>query len=173
MGLESLGFGKHFRRWIKMMYNTKRAPKRRMYVNGYYSEWFEIKSGVAQGCPLSPLLFLICAEALKTSFDLEKGFKGIRIGDQYYKISQFADDTTTLMGDIREEKYVTRALRRWCAATGMKENTAKREGLAMGAYRGHDLGRGIKWAGEKGWCVSLGVPIVGTSWTNSSGGVGN
>ena len=151
-GLEALGFGKHFRRWIRMMYNTQRAPRRRMYVNGYYSGWFEIKSGVAQGCPLSPLLFLICAEALKTAFDQEEGFKGIKVGDHFYKISQFADDTTILMGDISEERYVTRALRRWCRATGMRENTAKREGLAMGAaYRGHDLGRGIKWAEENSW----------------------
>ena len=34
------------------------------------SDWFDIKSGVAQGCPLSPLLFLIVAQGLKTSMDL-------------------------------------------------------------------------------------------------------
>ena len=44
------------------MYNTEAPPKRRVYANGYYSDWFDIKSGVAQGCPLSPLLFLVVAE---------------------------------------------------------------------------------------------------------------
>eukprot|EP00966_Prymnesium_polylepis_P150255 3470936-Prymnesium_polylepis.1 len=39
------------------------------------------------------------------------------------------------------------------------ENVKKREGLAMGKYRAHDLKREIKWAKEKGWCVSPGVPI--------------
>ena len=29
----------------------------------------------------------------------------------------------------------------------------------MGKYRAQDLKREIKWAKEKGWCVSLGVPI--------------
>ena len=41
----------------------------------------------------------------------------------------------------------------------MRENKAKREGLAMGKYRTRDLVHNIKWAPEKGWCVSLGVPI--------------
>ena len=158
-GLEALGFGKHFKNWVGMMYNTDNAPKRRMYVNGYYSEQFQIKSGVAQGCPLSPLLFLIVAEALKISMDLEPGVKGITINDVIYKLTQFADDTTIFMGNIREEKAVTRALQSWCAATGMRENVKKREGLAMGKYKNQDLGRGIKWAPENGWCVSLGVPI--------------
>ena len=41
----------------------------------------------------------------------------------------------------------------------MKENKKKREGLAMGKYRGRQLPDGIKWAREGHWCVSLGVPI--------------
>jgi hypothetical protein len=58
-GLKAFGFGKRFRGWVKMMYDTNNAPRRRMYVNGYYSDEFRIQSGVAQGCPLSPLLFLV------------------------------------------------------------------------------------------------------------------
>ena len=103
-----------------------------MYVNGHYSEWFHIRSGVAQGCPLSPLLFLICAEALNIAVMQEKQMRGIEVNGTWYKISQFADDTTLMLGHIREEKYATRALNKWCAATGMRENVKKREGLAMG-----------------------------------------
>ena len=60
-GMDALGFGPRFQKWVGLMYNEQKPPKRRMYVNGYYSDWFDIKSGVAQGCPLSPLLFLIVA----------------------------------------------------------------------------------------------------------------
>ena len=130
-----------------------------MYVNGYYSEWFPIRSGVAQGCPLSPLLFLVVAEAMKVAIDLEKGIKGIEIRGHRYKLSQFADDTTILLGSKKEIKLANAAIQRWCRATGMRENVKKREGLAMGKYRAQDLKREIKWAKEKGWCVSLGVPI--------------
>ena len=158
-GLKSLGFGKRFRGWIKMMYDVKNAPRRRMFVNGYYSDEFQIKSGVAQGCPLSPLLFLVVAEGLRVSLDMETGFKGIKIGNSYYKLSQFADDTTVLMGDKKEIKYVNRAIQRWCGATGMRENIAKREGLGMGKYRNVELRHGIKWTKDGNWCKSLGVPI--------------
>ena len=85
--------------------------------------------------------------------------RGIEVNGTWYKISQFTDDTALMLGHIREEKYATRALNKWCAATGMRENVKKREGLAMGKYRKQALGHNIKWAPEKGWCVSLGVPI--------------
>ena len=147
------------------MYNEEKSPRRRMYVNGYYSEWFPIRSGVAQGCPLSPLLFLVVAEAMKVAIDMEKGIKGIEIRGHRYKLSQFADDTTILLGSKKEIKLANAAIQRWCRATGMRKNVKKREdvkkreGLAMGKYRAQDLKREIKWAKEKGWCVSLGVPI--------------
>ena len=41
-GLKAFGFGKRFRGWVKMMYDTENAPRRRMYVNGYYSDEFTI-----------------------------------------------------------------------------------------------------------------------------------
>ena len=165
-GLEAIGFGKNFRKWVGMLYNPEAPPQRRMYINGYYSEWFGIKSGVAQGCPLSPLLYLIVAQALKIAIFSEKGHKGIKIGEQFFKISQFADDTTLFMTSISELRHAIRAVNKWCDATGMRENIKKREGLAMGTYRGHNMqqefrkqGKGIAWAPEKGWCKSLGVPI--------------
>ena len=92
--MKTLGFGPRFLKGVGSMYNTEAPPKRRVYANGYYSDWFEIKSGVAQGCPLSPLLFLVVAEGLRISLDMEERFVGIKIGNKRYKLSQFADDTT-------------------------------------------------------------------------------
>ena len=106
------------------------------------------------------LCSLIVAEALKISLDMEKKFKGIKIGDKHYKLIQFADDTAPLIGDWRREsKYVDRGLRRWCKATGMRENIAKREAVALGAYRGRRMPDGPKWVREGQWCKHLGVPI--------------
>jgi hypothetical protein len=85
-GLRTLGFGDKFVGTVSMMYNTERPPQRRIYANGYYSDWFDIKSGVAQGCPLSPLLFLIVAQGLKIALELEK-VKGIKIRGQIEKNS--------------------------------------------------------------------------------------
>ena len=105
-----------------MMYDEEIAPRRRIYMNGYYSEWLQIKSGVAQGCPLSPLLFLIVAEALKDTIDCEQKIKGVNIHGRRYKTSQFADDTTLILGSLKELKAANKAMERWCDATGMREN---------------------------------------------------
>ena len=169
--MEALDFGPNFRRAVGLMYDESKPPKRRILANGYYSDWFEIKSGVAQGCPLSPLLFLLVAEGLKISLDMQSKLKGIKIGESSYKISQFADDTTLMLGNHRELQYAEKGLARWCRATGMRENKAKREGLAMGRLRHSVLPRGtegplprrvqrdIAWVPDGQWAIGLGVPI--------------
>ena len=65
-------------------------------------------NSLAQGCPLSPLLFLIVAEGLKISLDMQREFTGIRIGGKYYKLSQFADDTTLVLGDLDQLQRLPR-----------------------------------------------------------------
>ena len=168
-GLKAVGFGPRFRQTIKLMYDAQRPPQRRIYANGYYSDWFGIKSGVAQGCPVSPLLFLIVAQALRVAIEME-GVKGITIGEVITFISQFADDTTLLLKNTNQLRPAFRGVQRWCAATGMKENIGKRIGLPMGSYRGdsrflkdsrtqHEYIRSIKWVQEDEWAISLGVPV--------------
>ena len=76
-----------------------------------------------------------------------------------HKLSQFADDTTLLLGRVSEIAPALRAVAFWGEATGMRENTKKREGLALGKFRGRNLGRGIKWVEEGKWAKSLGAPI--------------
>ena len=53
---------------------------------------FPLKSGIRQGCPLSPLLFNIVLEVLATAIREEKEIKGIQIGKEEVKLSRFADD---------------------------------------------------------------------------------
>ena len=53
--------------------------------------------------------------------------KGIKIGSEHYKISQFADDTSLLLGTIKEIKYAFQAIKKWCRATCMKENVKAKE----------------------------------------------
>ena len=46
---------------------------------------FTLKSGIRQGCPLSPLLFNIVLEVLATAIRTEKEIKGIQIGKEEVK----------------------------------------------------------------------------------------
>ena len=165
--LNAVGFGPNFIKSVRLMYDTDRPPERRIYANGYYSDWFPIQSGVAQGCPLSPLLFLLVAEGLRATLDLEPRVQGIKIGRQRFKLSQFADDTTLILRGLAELNPALDAVRRWGLATAMRENMTKREGLALGKLRQRHLGRGIAWVKDEKdcgpndcpWAISLGVPI--------------
>ena len=104
--------------------------------------------------------------------------RGIDIKGLTLVLSQFADYTTLILRSTDELKGAFEAIDMWCAASAMRENMKKREGLAMGMYRGaswmdpdrqervrrrgtegHKLAAGIKWAQEGEWVVSLGVPI--------------
>ena len=53
---------------------------------------FPLRSGIRQGCPLSPFLFYIVLEVLTTAIRQEKEIKGIQIGKEEMKLSLFADD---------------------------------------------------------------------------------
>ena len=63
-------------------------------MNGQYSAWFDVKRGTRQGDPLSPYLFLLCAEILSQMIWQNKNIHGLKILDGELLISQFADDTT-------------------------------------------------------------------------------
>ena len=62
-------------------------------VTGQHLPWFSIKRGCRQGDPISPYLFILCAEILAIMIKENRDIKGIIIGQTEHKISQFADDT--------------------------------------------------------------------------------
>ena len=51
-----------------------------------------MKSGMRQGCPLSPLLFNIVLEVLARAIRQEKEIKSIQLGKEKVELSLFADD---------------------------------------------------------------------------------
>ena len=68
---------------------------------------FPLRSGIRQGCPLSPLLFNIVLEILATAIREEKEIKGIQIGKEEVKLSLFADDMILY---VKNPKDATRKL---------------------------------------------------------------
>jgi hypothetical protein len=74
---------------IKAIYDK---PTANIILNGEKLKPFSLKSGMRQGCPLSPLLFNIVLEFLARTIRQEKEIKGIQIVKEIVKISVFADD---------------------------------------------------------------------------------
>ena len=89
-----------------------------MYVNGYLGRKFNLGSGVAQGCPISPLLFLIITEPLSRLVNNNNKIKGVVMGGYRHKISHFADDST-LVARPSDVPHFDTALLIWCRATAM------------------------------------------------------
>ena len=61
-------------------------------LNGQKLQAFPLRSGIRQGCLLSPLLFNIALEVLATAIRQEEATKGIQIGKEEVKLSLCADD---------------------------------------------------------------------------------
>ena len=82
--LKSFGFQKDIRRWISVFYNNIKST---VLVNGQPSPWFSIKRGCRQRDPISPYLFILCAEILVIMILKNRDIKGIIIGQTEHKIS--------------------------------------------------------------------------------------
>ena len=62
--------------------------------NGHASEFFFLERGLRQGCPLSPLLFLIGSEILAILVRNNVNIQGIFVNNVEILINAYADDTT-------------------------------------------------------------------------------
>lgn len=69
--LRHYGFGSLFMRWMSVLYDS---PQAKIKCYGFESPLLNIKWGTRQGCPLSPLLFVLSleplAEAIRTHTDI-------------------------------------------------------------------------------------------------------
>jgi hypothetical protein len=86
LALEALQFGPVFRGWARLLSNPDALPIRRIKAIGGRSNPFSIHCGVPQGCPLSPLAFLVVAEALTRLIQRDATIKGIEITEPTLKL---------------------------------------------------------------------------------------
>ena len=159
--LVALRFTSQYTSWIDLLYSDKYAPSRRVYTNGKLSEPYQIHVGTAQGCPLSPLLFLPIMEAFTRLVKADKKLEGIRIGDTEYRIRHFADDTFGLLRNEHQIPRFSELIDVFCNGTNMRENESKREFVAIGNKSHLDP---IYFPGRKEWCNEKGK-VINVGWT--------
>jgi hypothetical protein len=87
--LKILGIEGMYHNIIKPIYDK---PIDNIILNGEKLKPFPLKSRTRQACPLSPLLFNIVLEFLFRAIRQEEEIKGIQIGKEIVKVSDFADD---------------------------------------------------------------------------------
>ena len=102
-------------------------------MNGKVSSSFSLGRGCRQGDPISPYLFVLCAEILACKIREDKDIKGIQIADTEFKICQFADDTSfTLEGDRNSYEKHFRTLENFEDISGLKLNYEKTSNVWLG-----------------------------------------
>ncbi len=74
--LAKLGFGPIFYQWVSLFYNNVFS---RIICNGKLSDPVFLVRGVRQGCPLSPLLYVLVSEVLSTQIRNSPEIVGFRL----------------------------------------------------------------------------------------------
>ena len=96
--LEAAGFNPDFRKWIFVLYDR---PTVAVQVNGKLSESFAVSRSVRQGCPLSPLLYILALEPILRKLRDEATtpvLRGIALPrGSRARVSAFADDVTVFV----------------------------------------------------------------------------
>lgn len=73
---------------INNIYSKQNAAIR---INNELTQTFLVQRGTSQGCPLSPLLFILTLEILLKNIQRDDSVQGIKIKNHHFKYQAFAD----------------------------------------------------------------------------------
>ena len=148
--LQCMGFGPSFTSWVRLFYSDIRSA---ICINGYLSNYFKPSRGVRQGCPLSPLLYVISIEVLACSLRAHPALSGLRlpnIPDPIPTLSLYADDTSVISSSDVATLAIFSVYNNFELGTGAKLNLEKCEGLWLGRWIGRtDAPVPIQWTSKK------------------------
>jgi len=124
--MQQMGFGPRWRAWVTTLLATASSS---VLLNGVRGKWFRHKTGLRQGDPLSPMLFILAMEPLQLMLKkaIDEGLL-TPICNRHAKlrISLFADDAAIFVNPTTEEvQVVDNILKAFGSATGLITNTDK------------------------------------------------
>jgi hypothetical protein len=118
--LENMNFDTKF---INLVHNLFSSQEAHIIETGNISKPFRVERGVRQGDPLSPLLYVLAFEPLIRT--LERQLQGIKLENQYFKTSAYADDLTIGIGSPSDWNKVQASISLYEAASNAKINKTK------------------------------------------------
>ena len=129
--LDYFNFGPSFKSWIKLFQSGTESC---ILQNGFLSEYFYLQRGCRQGDPISPYIFILCAEVLSNMIRKEKSIKGININNILYNLSQYADDTQIFLdGSEASLRATLDILDKFYKMSGLKINKDKTKAIWIGS----------------------------------------
>ena len=92
--LKLLGFRPSIIKWVHTFNKNIKAT---IMQCGVMSSFINIEKGCRQSDPISPYLFIICAQILNLTLKYNPSVRGIKLGNTEFRLTQFADDTTVIL----------------------------------------------------------------------------
>ena len=156
--LSTMNFGASFRQWILLFYTRITSS---VLINGQCSPAFFVTRGVRQGCPLSPLLYVIMVETIASAIRNDPVIDGFSFpGDRRVKLCQYADDTSVFVMSDAALLQVFSLFRRYELASGAKLNITKSHGLLVGTWIDRNtLPVKLNWSSQR-------ISVMGATLSN-------
>ena len=133
--LQFFNFGTSIQKWVRLFYTNCTSAVNQC---GHMSESFTgtLYRGCRQGDPLSPYLFLICAEILAILIRRNSDIKGINLVDKGKKITMLADDTSMLLdGSEKSLDTCLNVLKYFANISGLRNNYDKTLVIWIGSMK--------------------------------------
>ncbi|KAK3512527.1 hypothetical protein QTP70_015639 [Hemibagrus guttatus] len=107
------------------LYNRSRSLVR---IASCKSDLFPVHVVLRQGCPLSPVLFIVFMDRISRR---SQGLEGVRFGDHRISSLIFADDVVLLAPSSLDLQHALGCFAAECEAAGMRVSTSKSEAMVL------------------------------------------
>lgn len=135
---KQFGIGENFMKWVQVLLHNTES---KMNYLGWLSESFPVECGIRQGCPFSPLAFIVGLELLAIKIRSDNDIKGIALPvpscsvkpAQSLKIALYADDITLFLHNKKDLKKVLELLDIFSVSSNLEINKNKTEAMWVGS----------------------------------------
>ena len=148
--LISFNFGPSIVQWISTFYNDTQVV---VNQGGNLSSFFNTERGCKQGDPISPYIFILCAEILAIKIRKNEKIKWIKINNNAFILTQYADNTKVILDGSEESLNETlHELEQYAKNSGPKVNFFKTHIVLIGLKKYSTDSIKTKW--KLNWSVN-------------------
>ena len=161
--MAAVGFGASAQRWVSLLHAGTTA---RVALNGWLTARFPVQSGVFQGSPLSPLLFVFAIQPMAAhtrQLPAQQGLHALSMpaGEPAPLVHCHADDTIIHAASPADAVAILAGSITSCQATGARMQTQS-TGMGVGSLQylaGPDAATGITISAAGSATTHLGIPL--------------